>query len=154
MSRRLFTLIVAFVVGGGPLGRELCQILCASTSAVSSHTRHSNAQLDSHRHHREPQLELSAFGHQHQMPMPVPAGAHRHQADDSAGVTPASRLCGNSDGSLVSVVPPGGPSVSDRNPLAAATLALESILIHSGCTHRSPDVRSPIPLTLLTPLRV
>ncbi|HEX5111110.1 MAG TPA: hypothetical protein VFV95_21810 [Vicinamibacterales bacterium] len=157
MARRLFTLIVAVVVGGGPLARELCQIFCASTSAVPAHTHahHANGQLD-HRHHDhiDPRLKPPADDQQQQAAMRVPAGAHPNRADDIAAVAPASHLCRNWDASLVSVAPQGGPPVSDCDPATTASLALVSMPTRSGATYRSPDVRSPIPLPLLTPLRV
>jgi hypothetical protein len=164
MSRRLITLAVALAIAGGPLGHELCRLSCATSSAASAHAHHGTVQPDSNGQRTEPrtahgfgshQRQVASREHQHVSPTRAPLCGDPLLADDTIGITPASHLCGIQDASFTSLVRPGPLTLDhhDQAP-AARDLPLDPVPITTRVAHRNSGVRSPIPLPLLTPLRV
>jgi hypothetical protein len=162
MSRRLITLVVALAIAGGPLGHELCRLSCATSSAASAHAHHRSGQPDSGDRRGEPRIahdgvsqQHQAANHHHISPPRAPLCSDLLLADEATGVTPASHLCGTADASVTSLVPPGPLTLDHQDQAPAAKgLSLDPIPISAGVADRDSDVRSPIPLPLLTPLRV
>jgi hypothetical protein len=156
MAGRFLTLVLALAIGATPIAREVCEIACAEPASASSspHVHHgaAHAMADHEMGQRDESMQPTP-GHHHN------AGVAVEQASTAAAsccTLTASVMpeCGKTDLALTAA------QATWKLSLATPTLVLRTMDADGPVGPVAPVlnharfVRTPIPLSLRTPLRV
>ena len=146
MLRAVLPVLLALTVGGTPIAREICLVVCAEQPSLpSAHTHHA---MGAHAAHAAA----------------IPA---RHHHAESDALEASARGTGSAPG--ISAMPACCERVNEPQPagIAAAKIAIEASVAIMGTAEisRPPDAGAgnrpisitpspPVPLALRTPLRI
>jgi hypothetical protein len=136
MVKRLFSLVVALVIGGAPAALEVCQITCESK--VAHPARASAAHEDADHHH-----DNASHGSRRETP-PAPHLLQTHPCDHDRAVAEPGVAAGRDSDRVPMPVAVRVPGTDDLAPVRPATLVHAARLTLSGC----PEVRFSLPLRI------